>query len=60
MKAELNPRYVLRTDDDLAADLRYCKQIASDKAAPDSVRDAAKDEAIEIGFEIKARKAVRK
>lgn len=60
MKAELNPRYVVKTDEDLAADLRYCNQIARDKAAPENVRDAAKDEAIEIGFEIKARKAVRK
>jgi uncharacterized protein (UPF0147 family) len=55
----LNPLYTLKTDADLVADLRYCRQIAADKAAPDNVRESAKDEIVSIQFEIKARKAMQ-
>jgi hypothetical protein len=60
VNSELNPRYVVKTDEDLAADLRYCLDLVKDRKAPESVRDSAKDEAVELQAEIKARKAVRK
>jgi len=55
----LSPRYVRKTDDDLRADLAYCRALSKDMRAPASVRDAAKDEEIAIRFELDARKAVR-
>lgn len=60
MISELNPRYVVKTDSDLAADLAYCLALVKDRKAPESVRDTAKDEAIELQAEIKARKAGEK
>lgn len=55
----MNPVYQTLTIDDLKNNLRYCLALIKDKAAPDNMREDAKDEAIALQFEISQRKAVQ-